>query len=164
MKTTSSRSILAVVILASGCASLAGIAPSVAGMTAGPSGWKTFVSKEMQVALDYPADWSVRALPTQVVFTSPQGVTVQLGVVETGLLSPEEFQREALPPNTRCTSKVNVHSLVIRTCVDTVSFVYTADFIIRPRRAPPRLFSLAMSRRGDVDVFRAMIESLRPVL
>ncbi len=133
-------------------------------MTTGRASWKTFVSKEMQVALEYPADWSVSALPTRVVLTSPQGVTVQLGVVETGLLSPEEFQREAQPPNTRCASKANGHALIVRTCVDTVSFVYTADFVIRPPRGAPKLLSLALSRRGDVGVFRAMIESLRPVL
>ena len=131
--------------------------------TTGPrADWKAFVSKSLQVVLDYPSDWSVTESPTGAVFTAPDGATVLLGAIDTGVLSPEEFQLENQLPNTRCASSMNRHGLTVRFCFDTVSFAYAADFVIRPPRGTPRLLALAMGKRGDLQVFRAMIESLRP--
>lgn len=155
MEPIARRSILALAMLMS-------ITPSVVISAPGPRAeWKAFVSRSLQVALDYPSDWSATESPPGAMFTSPKGVTIRLGVVDTGVLSPEEFQRESQLPHARCASRTNRHGITVRNCFDTVSFVQSAEFIVSPGRGAPRLLSLVMRGRGDLEVFNGMTESLR---
>ncbi len=122
-----------------------------------PVGWKTFVSTNFRVAVDYPPDWSVNEERRGVTFRSEQGEVIQLTVIETGLLSPRDFLNENLLPNTRCSSRTNTAQITTRICFDTISRSYSADFVLKSR-----LLSLSMPRRGDLQVFNGMVESLRP--
>ncbi len=120
-------------------------------------GWKTFISTEFQVAVDYPQDWSVSEEESRVTFRSKPGGVIQLSVIETGQLSPENFLKENLLPNTRCSSKTNAAGISVRICFDTLSGSYSAEFILKSQ-----LLSLSMPKRGDTQVFNLMVESLRP--
>jgi hypothetical protein len=126
------------------------------------AGWKTFVSATWHVALDYPPDWSVEEEATGVTFTSPASVNIQLNLVNTAGLSPEDYLNEHQLPNTRCSSGTNDHDVAVRTCFDTLSRSYSAYFILNASEGPARLLSLTMHWRGDLQVFQAMSASVRP--
>jgi hypothetical protein len=116
----------------------------------------------LQVALDYPPDWSVREQAAGVSFTSPQGAEILLTPVETGGLSPEDYLTETQLPNTRCTSDTNAHGVAGRVCFDTISFSYTAFLILKPAGDAERLLSLSTRSRESLQVFNTMIASARP--
>lgn len=140
---------------------LISLAPAGVSSASGPDAErKAFLSRSLQVALDYPSDWTVAESPRGAMFTSPQRATILLGVVDTGVLSPEEFRLETQLPHVRCTSRTNRYGTAVRICFDSVSFAYSADFVITPGAG--RLLSLVMRRRGELEVFNEMIESLRP--
>ena len=126
--------------------------------TSPPVGWKTFVSTNLQVAVDYPKDWSVSEDKRQVTFRSEEVGVIRLAVTETGQLSPENFLNETVLPNTRCSSRINRAGITARICFDTLSGSYSADFVLKSR-----LLSLSMPQRGDLKVFNGMVESLRPL-
>ena len=124
-------------------------------------GWKTFVSANLVVAVDYPPDWSVSEQAVGVTFASPHGAMIQLTLIDTGGLSPEDFLSENPLPNTRCSSSTNTYGVTARTCFDTVSFSYVADLVVKPPFGSTRLLSLAMHGRDGLRVFNAMIASVR---
>lgn len=133
----------------------AAVTPTVTSRT----GWKTYVSTKLQIAIDYPADWSVREDAANVTFVSPQGATIQLVPVETSGLSPEDWLNENLLPNTRCSTRTNEHGLTAQICFDTLAFTHTANFVISSS-GTSRLLSLTTGKRDDVVIF-AMVASLR---
>jgi hypothetical protein len=126
-----------------------------------PSGWKTYVNSQWQVALDYPPDWIVREQAAGVAFTSPQGAEILLALVETGGLSPEDYMTETQLPNTRCAPDTNAHGVAGRVCFDTISFSYTAYLILQPANGAGRLLSLSTHSRESQPVFNTMIASVR---
>jgi hypothetical protein len=127
-----------------------------------PTGWKTFVSDNLAVTIDYPPDWSVNELASGVTFTSPSGISIQLAKVDTGSLSPEEFLSENQIPNTRCSTSVNSYSTQVFICFDTISGSYTADFVVTLSQGTKQLLSMSMLRKGDLQVFEEMAGSVHP--
>jgi hypothetical protein len=116
----------------------------------------------LQVAIDYPPDWSVSEKVSDVSFTSPSGVLIQLAKIETGGLSPEEFLRENQLPNTRCSTSVNSYDIKVFACFDTISGSYSAYFIMTLSQGTPQLLSMVMLRKGDHQVFEKMVGSVHP--
>lgn len=127
-----------------------------------PNGWKTYVSDNLAITIDYPPDWSVNEQTSGVTFTSPSGKSVQLAKVETGDLSPEEFLSENQLPNTRCSTSVNSYSTQLVICFDTISGSYTAEFVVTLSQGTQQLLSMSMLRKGDPQVFKEMVGSIRP--
>lgn len=126
------------------------------------TGWKTFGSVNLQIAVDYPPDWLVGEGASGVTFTSPSGLVIQLTKIETDGLSPEEFLRENQLPNTRCSTNVNGYDIKVLICFDTISGGYNADFIIILPQGTTKLLSMTMPRKGDVQDFDKMVGSVRP--
>jgi len=126
------------------------------------AGWETFVSDDLQVAVDYPPDWSVNESASGVTFTSPTGFSIQLAEVDTGDLSPEEFLGENQLPNTHCSTIENAYGVQALVCLDTLSRSYSAYFVVTPSQGAPRLLSLSMLGKSDNEVFDRMVGSLRP--
>jgi hypothetical protein len=124
--------------------------------------WKTFRSETLHVALEYPPDWSAHEQAAGATFTPAHGAIIQLALIETGDFSPEEFLNEHQLPNTRCSSSKNAHDVAVRTCLDTLSGNRTAYFVLNPPQGAARLLALTVFRRGDLQVFQAMVASLRP--
>lgn len=124
------------------------------------TGWKTFVSVNLRVAVDYPPDWSVSEQENGVSFTSPSGVLIQLVKIETGGLSPEEFLKENQLPNTRCSTSMDSYGIKVLVCFDTISDSYSANFIMTLSQGTPQLLSMAMLRKGGLKVFDKMVRSV----
>ena len=122
------------------------------------TGWSTYTNKDMGLALDYPPDWSVEESAGRASFTSPEGRRIDLAVVDTGSLTPEEFLAKEQLPNTRCSTRINPYEVTIKSCLDTISFSTTAYFSL-PSSA--QLLSLNLIGRGNFDVFNAMLDSVR---
>jgi hypothetical protein len=116
----------------------------------------------LQVALDYPPDWSVREQAAGVTFTSPQGVEILLAPVDTGGIAPQDYLDETLLPNMRCTSDTNAHGVAVRICLDTISFSYTASLTLKASGGAGRLLSLSTRARANPQVFNTMTASARP--
>jgi hypothetical protein len=126
------------------------------------SGIKTYDNADWHVAVDYPADWSVRDDSGVVTFLSPSGAVVRLGSVTTGGLTPEDFLNNADLPNTRCTSQANTHGITARVCFDSISFSTGAEFIVKSPIDPELLLELSTNRRtGDLQVMQEMLASVR---
>lgn len=125
-------------------------------------GWKTLVSVNLPVTIDYPPEWSVNEQASGVSFTSPSGISIQLAKVETGGLSPEEFLRENQLPNTRCSTSMNSYGIRVRVCFDMISGSYSADFVVTPSEGTPQLLSMSMLGKGDLQVFEGMVGTVRP--
>ncbi|MDE3091122.1 MAG: hypothetical protein KGJ80_17240 [Chloroflexota bacterium] len=125
-------------------------------------GSKTYSSANLNVAINYPADWVAREAGTSVSFTSPQGALIQLSIVETGALSPQDFMNENQIPNTRCSLSTSTHGVRGRTCFDTIAFSYDAEFILKSAGGLERLLSLSTRDRAALPVFTAMVASVRP--
>jgi len=128
-----------------------------------PSGWKTYINTQWQVALEYPPDWSVRDQAVGVTLTSPQGAGILLAPVETGGLAPQAYLDETLLPNTRCTSETNAHGVAMRICFDTISLSYTTYMILKPTGGAERLLTLSLQTRTHLQVFNMLMASMRPV-
>lgn len=129
------------------------------------AGWKTIASSKLHLAVEYPPDWTATEDSTGIAFAGPQGAMVKLSAINTGGLSPQEYQTQQSDlPNTRCTTSTNPNGISARICLDTISFSYTADIIVKPANAPAELLTLVTSVRkgGDVNVFYAMVSSVKP--
>jgi len=126
------------------------------------TGWKTYVSTKLQIAIDYPPDWSVRENTANVTFVSPQGAMIQLVPVETSGLSPEGWLNRDLLPNTRCSQRTNEHGLTVQICLDTLSFTRTANFVIGSSGTTRLLTLMTIGKGSDAAIFNAMVDSLKP--
>jgi len=126
------------------------------------TGWKTFVITNLQVAVDYPSDWLVSKQATGVSFISRSGTVIQLTKIDTGGLPPEEFLRDNQLPNTRCSTNANNYGIKVLSCLDTLTGSYSADFVMIHSQEGTQLLSITMLRKGDLQVFDRMVESIRP--
>jgi len=133
----------------------------VAPFTPSDLGSKTYSSANLNIAVNYPADWAVRDAGTSAIFTSPQGALIQLSIVGTGALSPQDFLNENQIPNTRCSLSTSAYGVKVRTCFDTISFSYDAEFILKSANGLERLLSLSTRDRAAIPVFNAMVTSVR---
>jgi hypothetical protein len=125
--------------------------------------WKPFASKNLQVTINHPPDWSVKEQANGISFTSPEGTLIQLLLVGKGDLSSNGLVYDNDLPDTRCSSATNTHGVTIRLCLDALAESRTANFILKPPDGPARIFSLLTGSRGNVQVFDAMIASIRPL-
>ncbi|MEP7199366.1 MAG: hypothetical protein ABI874_06065 [Chloroflexota bacterium] len=96
-----------------------------------------------------------------MAFTAPNGVVTNLTRVDTGGVEPNEFINETLLPNTRCLPSGNAHGLAVRMCTDTIAFAQIANIVVKSADGATQLLALTTRSRGDVVIFRAMVESVR---
>ncbi|MCB8985212.1 MAG: hypothetical protein H6659_15375 [Ardenticatenaceae bacterium] len=138
-----------------------GLAAPATATPTGADGLQTWTSDTWNVALDYPEAWTAVSSGDRVTFTAPEGVVLQLAPVDPGGATPEEYLVAAPLPNVRCTTAVNPHDLTVRTCSDTVARQRTAEVLLPPDAAAPRLLALSMSLPGDEAAFTAVVDSMR---
>lgn len=139
--------------------------PAATTPTAGArAGWNAFVSPALHVALEYPATWTLREEPMGILFTPPQGAAIQLGKVDTGSLTPEQYLANSSDvPNTRCTQTINPYGVTVRSCFDTIASSLVATFSLRSQTGGAQLLALATNRRRvDIQVWDQIIASLHP--
>ena len=141
-----------------------GVAPSPAPSAIGPSssadapsGWATFVRKDWHVAIDYPPDWLVGEQESTVTFTSPQGATIAVGLLDSGNDTSGDEMRAL---NVYCSTSTNAFGIEMRTCLDTMSFTHMTDFSVSAPDGVARRFSVLMNGRNPA-VFEAMLASVR---
>lgn len=120
--------------------------------------WQTFTSSALGVAVDYPPDWLVAEEIDGATFTSPQGTTIHLEVVQTN----SENNENGIG-NQRCTSRTNNNNLTADICVDNASFIYTARFTLQLADGSTRWLTLATKTRTTGDVFEEVFNSVRLV-
>jgi hypothetical protein len=120
--------------------------------------WQTFTSTALEVALDYPLDWSVAEQTDGAIFTSPQGTTITLQAA-----NAVRDNNETRMGNQRCTSRTNPHGLTADVCVGNSSFLYTATFTLQIGDGSTRWLTLLTRTRTTGDVFEGMFNSVRLV-
>lgn len=127
-----------------------------------PNGWQTWESKQFQIALDYPGDWSVDESDNQlIVFSSPQGATINLTLAAKGENAGSEIAPVTRMPNMLCTSKVNPYGIEIQLCTQTASFEQTAVSNID---VAGETISLVMTTRmRSPETLMSMMETVRPL-
>lgn len=124
---------------------------------------KLYTNPKIGIALDYPSDWSVSETANGANFTSPQRAVVQLEQLATGGTPPSDFSDELRLPNTRCLTTANPHGLTIKSCLDTIGFVYTANFSLQAANGEQTYVVLLTRSNANAAVFKAMVASLRRV-
>jgi hypothetical protein len=99
-----------------------------------------------------------------ILFTPPQGAAIQLGKVDTGSLTPEQYLANSSDvPNTRCTQTINPYGVTVRSCFDTIASSLVATFSLRSQTGGAQLLALATNRRRvDIQVWDQIIASLHP--
>ena len=123
--------------------------PSTTPPPASPANWLTFTSLTLKVAVDYPADWTVTVGTNGATFTSSQGQTI--------LLQPGENQSSP-----GCTPLTNAAGLTAQACSDTASGSYTATFEVSSAGGSAQAVALSTTDAAALEVYKAMINSLRP--
>jgi hypothetical protein len=118
-------------------------------------GWQTFTSATLGIAVDYPADWTMTEQTDGATFTSPQAATIKLKTAKTS-----SNNNETRIGNQRCTSRTNAYSLTADICVDSISFSYSAKFLL-PNGNEAQWLSLTTTTRTIGAVFEAMFNSVR---
>ncbi len=125
------------------------------------AGWKTYTDPQTGFQIDYPADWMITNQNDIISFTSPQQLPVTLAKVNTGGLPPQDYQSEVQIPNTYCMNKTSRYGVQYSRCFDTIAHFYAGDFLVKDAQGMVNLFSLALRRNGDAQVFDEMIDTLR---
>ncbi len=118
--------------------------------------WQTFTSSTLGVTLDYPPDWSVAEEAEGVTFTSPTGGMIQLKAD-----TANTRNNELKVGNRRCTSRTNQHDLTAEVCVETISFLYTANFNLPKADGSTQRVTLLTQARTVGEIFDAMFNSVR---
>lgn len=135
------------------------VAPQGTPLPVRPAGWTTFISRTLNLALDYPADWSVQESRERITFKSPQGGWIQLSVSSATSLdtTPDDL------PNYYCKSNTNVYGIQIQNCLDTLSRTRTANFMFPSSRKTAQRFVLSTSVKAPYSsIFESMLASVRP--
>lgn len=112
--------------------------------------------------MKYPPNWSVEEGDNYITFTSQSGNEIELASVNTDSLTPQEYLAQHQLPNTRCSNSTNPNGIDIRTCFDTIAFSTTAYFSPPSSQGSPKLLSLTLLDRQDMQVFNDMLDSLKP--
>jgi hypothetical protein len=120
---------------------------------------KTFESAEWNLAVDYPADWSVEKDGGEVLFRSQRGVTIQLGPPNTDTPSEPAPGRRAAGPE--CSRITNDHGITATVCFEPKSSTRRADLVVKTPQGRQRRLALT-ARGGDARTFDAMVASARP--
>jgi hypothetical protein len=122
-------------------------------------GWEQYQSANLGISIVYPAGWSATENEGEVAFTAPGGDTILLDQVQASDLSPQDFLNQNQLPNTRCSSGENSYRVQYRTCFDTIALSTTTYLVLNPAQGSPQFYTLSAFRRGDIDVFDAMLAS-----
>lgn len=120
-------------------------------------GWQTFTSAGLGVTVDYPPDWSVAEQADGATFTSPQGMAIQLQVVNAGT-----GDADSSTANQECTPLINAYGLSLETCGDSASHHYSAQFHLIRADGSTEQLRLSTSTQETLDVYKAMLNLLRP--
>jgi hypothetical protein len=114
-----------------------------------PSGWLTFTSLILKVKVDYPADWAVTIGADGATFTSPSGQKILL-------------QSGESPTSQNCTTLTNVSGQTAKVCSDSTSGLYSATFGMSSAGGSSPAVTLSTTDQASLDVYKAMINSVRP--
>ncbi len=133
--------------------------PAVTPPPFAPAGWLTYTSSTLGAAVDYPADWTVADGADGTTFTSPQGAKILLQAAGTAAGSTA-----AGAGSPQCTALVNVSGLTASVCVDSASGRYSATFDLNPAGGSAQELTLSTTDSAALEVYKAMINSLRPAL
>jgi hypothetical protein len=117
------------------------------------AGWQTFTGAALGVAVDYPSDWSVAERSDGVAFTSPQGNTILLQATRAGEEKPADMQ---------CASLMNAYAQIVDTCFDSASNRYSASLDLSSSGASTQRVTLSTLTKAALDVYKGMLNSLRP--
>jgi hypothetical protein len=119
-------------------------------------GWKTFISPTLGIAVDYPEDWSVFEQADRITFSSPQDLTIVLQMsTSTGAgIEPKNGDQQ-------CTNLINTSGLAADICAD--GDIYSSDFNVKAADGSIQHLTLSTTRREALDVYKAMVNSLRLV-
>jgi hypothetical protein len=120
-------------------------------------GWQTFTSAGLGVAVDYPPDWSVAEQADGATFTSPQGMTIQLQLVNAGAGDADNSTG-----NQECTPLINAYGLSLEACGDSASHRYSAQIHLIRADGSTEQLRLSTSTQDTLDVYKAMLNTLRP--
>ncbi len=118
------------------------------------SGWSTFTSLALGVAVDYPPGWSVTVQAAGATFVSPQGAAVLLAINPGG---------ESNPASSGCNSLANAYGLTAIVCGDTKTGQYNASFTVRMADGASRQVTLSTTTSAALDAYKGMISSLHTV-
>jgi len=124
---------------------------------------RRYANAKLGLALDYPRDWSVTENSDGATFKSPQGAIIQLESIDPNLIPGSDLSNEMRLPNTSCRSTTNPHGLDLQTCLDTISFTYTASIYLQSSNGTRGLAILITRARGTPDVFNAMLASVQRI-
>jgi hypothetical protein len=120
-------------------------------------GWKTFSSTTLGVTVKYPPEWSVSDGVDGFTFTSPNGAAIAFSLTEANNNSDE-----IMVGNRHCTSRTNDYNLMADVCVETISFSYSAKFILTYADGSTKWLMMKTITRATTDVFDAMFNSVHP--
>jgi hypothetical protein len=129
--------------------------------TSSPATWKPFSSNNLQVMISHPVDWSVKEQQNSIAFTSPDGAVTQLVLIGKSDVSSNGLIYDNDLPDTDCSVATNAHGVTIRACHDKRAESCTASFILQSRDSQARIFSLLTGSRSNMQVFEAMLASIR---
>jgi hypothetical protein len=118
------------------------------------AGWETFTSTVLQVAVDYPKDWSVTENGAGASFTSPQGTII--------MLEGAQSRPTASPAGQDCSTVINAYGQAAETCFDAAASRYSAVFKM-PAGSPTAWVVLSTISAEKPVVYLQMFDSLRPV-
>lgn len=123
-----------------------------------PLGWRTYVHPSLQLAVDYPPDWTVRLQDNDAIFTSPQGAQIELMPIDPRLAGAND---EMAQPNTRCVNSLNPYGLSVRSCSSTIGFSIDAYLTFQRTGKPASAAVISTRSRGAVGILNNLIESAR---
>ncbi len=115
------------------------------------SGWSTFTSLALGVAVNYPPDWSVTVQPAGASFLSPQGAQVLLA---------EKPGGENNSTAQGCNSLANAYGLTALICSDASTGLYSASFTIQRGDGTAQQVILSTTDRAALDTYKGMLSSL----
>jgi hypothetical protein len=120
------------------------------------AGWRAFSSPELGIDVDYPADWSAVERADGATFTSPQGGKIDLQVVPVHGGAPLGLRTG------QCATLINAHGLSIESCLEPGRQTYSARFRTRSKEGSSQEYVLSTVGPATVDVYRLILESVRP--
>jgi hypothetical protein len=119
------------------------------------AGWQTFTSPALGVAVDYPGDWSASENADGIAFTSPQGLTVRM----------QANGADGSQMNSKggdCSTLINSYSETVEVCVDSSLDIYSASINLPSAEGDAREVILSTTGRTALDIYKGMLDSLRP--
>jgi hypothetical protein len=115
-------------------------------------GWQTYISSSLQVAVDYPAEWSIKEDANgTTIFTSPQGQTI--------LLQGGDSHSTPDRSGQSCATLVTSYGELADTCSDAKTTRYSALFTEVGATAWVMLSTVSHEKPA---VYLQMFDTVRP--